>query len=529
MRLLNTHTLELKDFNTGSVPVYAILSHTWEDGEEVTFKELPTRAARNKKGFRKISDFCDEAAARGIDWGWVDTCCIDKTDLVELSLAINSMYAWYRDSAICFAYLSDFQLPQRSRGWAEQDLAKSRWFKRGWTLQELIAPEYLVFYDSRWRPFGTKHELADVVSQVTGISEGLLRGLKSLDDFSCAQKMSWAAFRQTTRVEDRAYSLLGLFNICFPPLYGEGWKAFGRLQEEILKVSMDQSIFAWTQKGIFKPQNSSNGGDLGDWSSRYRCSILAPTPECFHESSSVICARKNDTEYAHPRLASHISGIEDGRRALLNRPTTITNTGLQIPLLALAIKNSPNRSLVEVMLNCCHDYDRESKITIFLVTGVNIFERPRMVPAWRIEPHYLGLAQERFVEVFYFDIHPIHAAWPTSFEVSQSPEMTQEGYNQERQAAKERIQVARGSQIRGMRKMPWLVTAAVVASGLLCASHLAVNSKNKSNRELSRATARIPNSSVGHTPTRIYHYTTPTPRPTPIRKAMYEHRGTVFE
>jgi hypothetical protein len=482
MRLLNTHTLELKDFNTGSVPVYAILSHTWEDGEEVTFKELPTRAARNKKGFRKISDFCDEAAARGIDWGWVDTCCIDKTDLVELSLAINSMYAWYRDSAICFAYLSDFQLPQRSRGWAEQDLAKSRWFKRGWTLQELIAPEYLVFYDSRWRPFGTKHELADVVSQVTGISEGLLRGLKSLDDFSCAQKMSWAAFRQTTRVEDRAYSLLGLFNICFPPLYGEGWKAFGRLQEEILKVSTDQSIFAWTQQGPFTPQNSSNGRDLGDWSLRYRCSILAPTPECFHGSSSVICARKNDTEYAHPRLASHISGIEDERRALLNMPMTITNTGLQIPLLALAIKTWRGRSLVEVMLNCRHDYAHKSKITIFLIAGVRNPEcigMEGMVTAWRVEPYYLGSTQESFVSVVSFDIHPIHAAWPTSFDISQSPEMTEKEYWHERKAAKERISRANRSQIKtdkkkgrdDKREAVGQLMGAVVIGGLLYAAH----------------------------------------------------------
>ncbi|KAF2818453.1 HET-domain-containing protein, partial [Ophiobolus disseminans] len=244
MRLLNTQTLELKQFNTGSIPVYAILSHTWED-DEVTLQELQTRAARRKKGFRKISDFCDEAASRGIEWGWVDTCCIDKTDLVELSQAINSMFSWYRDAAVCLAYLSDFHLHGEGAHWNDKDVGKSRWFTRGWTLQELIAPKHLVFYDARWRVFGTKKGLASFMSDITGISARLLRGEKSLHEFSCAQKMSWAAYRQTTRVEDRAYSLLGLFNICFSPVYGEGWRAFGRLQEEILRVSTDQSIFAW--------------------------------------------------------------------------------------------------------------------------------------------------------------------------------------------------------------------------------------------------------------------------------------------
>ncbi|KAH7077873.1 hypothetical protein BKA63DRAFT_593158 [Paraphoma chrysanthemicola] len=175
----------------------------------VTFKELPTRAARKKNGSRNISDFRDEVAARGVHWGWVDAFCIDKTNLVELSLAMNSMYAWYRGSAICFAYLSDFQLPTSPEGHIQE----------GWTLQELVAPEHVVLYDYRWRPFGTKTELAEVVLQVTRISAGLLLGQKSSYEFSCAQKMSWAAFRQTTRIEDRAYSLLGLFNICFPPLY----------------------------------------------------------------------------------------------------------------------------------------------------------------------------------------------------------------------------------------------------------------------------------------------------------------------
>jgi hypothetical protein len=506
---------------------------------------LPARAARHKKGFRKISDFCDEAAARGIDWGWVDTCCIDKTDLIELSLAINSMYAWYRDSAICFAYLSDFQLPQRSRYWNEEDLGKSRWFKRGWTLQELIAPEYLVFYGSWWRPFGTKKELADVISKVTGIGVGLLRGQKSLNEYSCAQKMSWAAFRQTTRVEDRAYSLLGLFNICFPPLYGEGWKAFVRLQEAILKVSTDQSLFAWTQKGPFKPLNSSNSKDSNDWSLRYRCGILALTPECFHDSSSVICAQKDDTNHAHPRLANHLSGVGDVTRALLNRPMAITNTGLHIALLARVIKRLRGRCLLEVMLNCRHEYVRESKITIFLIAGVESSEckgQNSTVPAWRVEPYYLGSTRLSLDTVVLFDIHPIHAAWSTSFDVSQSPQITEEKYNQERQATKKRIGTAIERQTKAdkaedhrekLKGTCQLVGAAFVFGGLLQATRRAGNPKDSSNTGIFSSFAANSGSPVTHAPTTTWEpmsygdYTTPKSAPAP--KARYEYGGTFFE
>jgi len=130
MRLLNTETLELKYFNTGEVPAYAILSHTWED-EEVTLQQLHTDAARQKRGYEKIVKFCKEARERGLHWGWADTCCIDKADLVELSQAINSMFAWYRDAAICLAYLSDFHLWEENGDWNKEDLGISRWFRRG--------------------------------------------------------------------------------------------------------------------------------------------------------------------------------------------------------------------------------------------------------------------------------------------------------------------------------------------------------------------------------------------------------------
>lgn len=138
----------------------------------------------------------------------------------------------------------------------------------------------MVFYDAQWRVLGTKVGIAKLISTITGIDARLLRAQKSLHDFSCAQKMSWAAYRQTTRIEDRAYSLLGLFNICFSPVYGEGWRTFGRLQEEILKVSTDQSIFAWTESGYANARTPEFS----------KCSILAPTPDCFHDASTIIYA-----------------------------------------------------------------------------------------------------------------------------------------------------------------------------------------------------------------------------------------------
>lgn len=441
MRLLDTQTLELRSFNSGAVPTYAILSHTWED-EEVTLQQFHTRDGQRKKGYKKILDFCDEAAAEGYQWCWVDTCCIDKTNLVELSQAINSMFAWYRDAAVCFAYLSDFYAESNVEHERNNRLEQSRWFTRGWTLQELIAPEYVVFYDARWRLYGTKSEIAMALAKITGISPRLLRGDKSLHEYSTAQKMSWAAYRQTTRVEDRAYSLLGIFNIYFPLAYGEGWNAFARLQAEILKTSTDQSIFAWVQRGPVKPAETLDVYRAKAWDQRHRCSMLAPTPDCFYGSSSVICASKDrDADHAHPLLARHISGANNSIvTQALNKPIALNNTGMQITLLVQRIFAKGGRCLLEAMLNCCYDFDKQQKVTIFLVAdnmGINeVFakERQDSVAACRVEPYHLGSATWQWHECSRgpcrqewqrgqsssgelwvatpLDIHPIYPEWP---------------------------------------------------------------------------------------------------------------------
>jgi hypothetical protein len=172
-------------------------------------------------------------------------CCIDKTSSAELSEAINSMFRWYEKAETCYAYLSDVPdgaglVPAQVRA----RFAASRWFTRGWTLQELIAPRYVLFFSRHWKYFGTKESLCDQISAITGIDTDTLLGA-GLEHVSVARKMSWASCRNTTRIEDSAYCLLGLFDVNMPLLYGEGQKAFQRLQEEILRSSHDYSLFAW--------------------------------------------------------------------------------------------------------------------------------------------------------------------------------------------------------------------------------------------------------------------------------------------
>ncbi|KAI1792773.1 HET-domain-containing protein [Ganoderma leucocontextum] len=192
----------------------------------------------------KIRRSCEIARAHGYRYLWIDSCCIDKTSSSELSEAINSMYIWYRDASVCYAYLSDVLMDSDPDLW-KLGFRMSRWFTRGWTLQELVAPRNIVFLTTEWLVIGTKVTLVADIELVTGIESDVLMHRKSLDEVSVARRMCWAATRQTTRVEDEAYSLLGIFDINMPTLYGEGDRAFRRLQEEILKRIPDQSIFVW--------------------------------------------------------------------------------------------------------------------------------------------------------------------------------------------------------------------------------------------------------------------------------------------
>ena len=200
----------------------------------------------DRKLHPKIRDACAIARTAGYRYIWIDSCCIDKSSSSELSEAINSMYHWYGRSAMCYAYLADVPPGEDPRA-ARSSFRRSRWYTRGWTLQELIAPGQVLFLSSDWNVIGSKHTLSDVIEEITGIADEALLHMKPLDDFSVAQRLSWAAARKTTRVEDRAYSLLGVFSINMPILYGEGDLAFRRLQEEILRRIPDQSLFAWEE------------------------------------------------------------------------------------------------------------------------------------------------------------------------------------------------------------------------------------------------------------------------------------------
>lgn len=307
MRLLNTKTLEFQEFWDSSIPGYIILSHTWGK-DECTMNSFTMlkHADRKPAGVQKVLDFCNLARSGGFqwEWVWVDTCCIDKTSSAELSEAINSMYRWYQQARECWVYLYDVKMP--AEGILGNDgtiqMRNSRWFTRGWTLQELLAPAKVNFFDQAWKHIGTltktthsflsgeilvdiavafpqnmeslgpNEDLSQLIADITGIPQLYLEG-SNIQRASVAERMSWAARRQTSRLEDRAYSLLGLFDVNLPLIYGEGKKAFRRLQKEILSEIDDETILAWWP-------------DV-DNPAQYGLGVLAESPDDFLHSSGL--------------------------------------------------------------------------------------------------------------------------------------------------------------------------------------------------------------------------------------------------
>lgn len=261
------------------------------------------------KGWSKIKGCCSQAVLDGLKYAWVDSCCIDKTSSSELSEAINSMYQWYENSRICYVYLSDVSTVTGRDGDTHHshnsEFQHSRWFTRGWTLQELIAPQRVVFYDRAWLEIGTRTYLENLLSDITGINPQHFLAPRTA---SVAQRISWASKRQVTRVEDHAYSLLGLFNVNMPPLYGEGWKAFRRLQLEILGSSDDESIFAWNPflNNYWDRMVGSAGG------------LLAQYPADFARSGDIVRSEGDNTR----------------------PPYNMTNRGLRIEVSLLPIPDS---------------------------------------------------------------------------------------------------------------------------------------------------------------------------------------------
>ncbi|KAI0451251.1 HET-domain-containing protein [Xylaria acuta] len=315
MWFLNTKTYSLEERYGHEVPRYAILSHTWQE-EEVLFHEL--RESNDdyqlKAGYFKIKACCDLAAARGIPYAWVDTCCIDKLHSAELSEALNSMYQYYHKATECYIYLADvpgdLDRPGQTRSQQLSALESSRWFTRGWTLQELIASSERAFYAQDWSPIPVDDELMTLVARITGVELNLLRNRETLSRYCTATRMSWASRRTTTRPEDLAYCLMGIFNVSMPILYGEGpRKAFQRLQTEIMNSSFDQSIFIW--RGSYEtsgllansPSDFADTPALGLWGP----ANLAPTTKTnigFHVRFLFCKQPGHEADYGGLRLAS---------------------------------------------------------------------------------------------------------------------------------------------------------------------------------------------------------------------------------
>lgn len=271
-----------------NTPKYAILSHTWET-DEISFQEMQIiskysdHPSRKKLGYIKIRKTCEKAKSNGIAYAWVDTCCIDKTSSAELSEAINSMYRWYQKAEVCYALLRDFDAGLIA---IKAGLPLCRWFTRGWCLQELIAPQIVEFFDVHWNFIGSKAALTSQISKITQIDQEVLIDNRLVSRIPVARKMSWAAGRQTTQTEDLAYCLLGIFDVNMPMLYGEGAKAFMRLQEEIIKKSNDLSIFAFHQGS-----KSYYPDDCPDFDpSQPFCDLFATSPHDFIGCGGVVSA-----------------------------------------------------------------------------------------------------------------------------------------------------------------------------------------------------------------------------------------------
>jgi hypothetical protein len=219
------------------IPKYAILSHTWGDEEdEVSFLDMMDEGGERKPGYHKIqlcANLCANQAWRdGLRFTWVDTCCIDKSSNAELQESINSMFRWYRDAADCYVYLADVSASSAS-GPNAKSISRSSWFTRGWTLQELIAPPSVRFFSEDGVCLGNKKSLEQSVHDTTGIPLDALQGCL-LSEFTIAERMKWMEKRSTTREEDMAYSMLGIFGVSMPVNYGEGKdSAFRRLREAI--------------------------------------------------------------------------------------------------------------------------------------------------------------------------------------------------------------------------------------------------------------------------------------------------------
>ncbi|EJF55385.1 hypothetical protein DICSQDRAFT_62630, partial [Dichomitus squalens LYAD-421 SS1] len=184
---------------------------------------------------QKIRDACAIAGSHGYDYIWINTCRIDKTSSAELSQAITSMFDWYRLADVFYAFLHVVHDTSDSAGpgLSPQNFFESSWFDRGWTLQELIAPDNVVLLSNTWGVIGTKFQFAKTLEEKLKLDAGVLMGTKPLFSVSVAERMFWASARETTVVEYKAYCLLGIFGVSLTPRYGELRPCTERLADSI--------------------------------------------------------------------------------------------------------------------------------------------------------------------------------------------------------------------------------------------------------------------------------------------------------
>ncbi|KAI5985151.1 heterokaryon incompatibility protein-domain-containing protein [Pisolithus albus] len=401
---------------------YVILSHRW--GNEVNYDEMTRLMSidenhrndvKQRGGYEKILKSCKQAQQDGYKWIWIDTCCIDKRSSSELSEAINSMYRWYHNSQKCYAYLhdvedsifpsrQDFSKFHKAGGWPE-------WFSRGWTLQELIAPRQVEFFNKDWVSIGDRKRLTKTLEKITRVPLEVLEEGWIPKRLCVAELMSWAADRTTTRVEDRAYSLLGLFGVNLPILYGEGEKAFQRLQLEILRVSGDHSIFAWNPKGQF----SQLGGVLAGSPSDFRGCLSLEKVEVDQFIQEITNYRQNGRATARSRGSSKFACSRSRHRSrrLQLSPILVTNMGIQVCLPVIPHRDS--ESVFRAIL-ACRDY-YGNLISIDLKTfDLSSYKIPA---AWRFrtsrpefKPLYLACSSPDFhKECHDFKVDERHASY----------------------------------------------------------------------------------------------------------------------
>ncbi|KAK4041827.1 vegetative incompatibility protein HET-E-1 [Parachaetomium inaequale] len=367
----------------------------------------------HKAGYSKIAYACGQAEKDGHRYVWVDTCCIDKRSSAEVSEAVNSMFGWYKRAAMCYAYLEDVHFDDYTEGYLtwKDHFSSSRWFTRGWTLQELLAPRKLVFYAKGWRLLGTKSSLVKNVAHITGIDELTLLEPKLIHNASVAQRMSWAANRTTTRTEDLAYSLLGIFGVNMPIIYGEGEDAFLRLQEEIIKRSDDHSIFAWGtlshDEGHLSQHHHLDLDGVGYDDLTGTTTILATSPKAFAGLEHVIAAppqSQNTTDYA------------------------MTNKGLHI---TFPLKRGHATTTHLAILNCHTEHDPSTRLALLLTetSTPNVFLRTRSRTPTLVSAPELASAKPQLIYIPNNPAHIPHSKLSEEVIFVRAPDLVAPGYD----------------------------------------------------------------------------------------------------